>query len=129
MCLAGRCGSYSAPSDPPAVIRGRRREVEQKGRESGEGRGGEGTEGREGVRRDGKREVGLDLDICPGASDCLVTPAIKARPRRRHFANGKHGRCMIYFLKCSGLAVVDRVRKCADTIGTVPVPLAGHFQC
>jgi len=22
-----------------------------------------------------------------------------------------------------------RERKCADTIGTVPVPLAGHFQC
>ena len=26
-------------------------------------------------------------------------------------------------------AAVNRERKCADTIGTVPVPRAGHFQC
>jgi len=25
--------------------------------------------------------------------------------------------------------VMYRERKCADTIGTVPVPWAGHFQC
>jgi len=25
--------------------------------------------------------------------------------------------------------IFDRERKCADTIGTVPVPWAGHFQC
>jgi len=27
------------------------------------------------------------------------------------------------------LLVIYRVRKCADTIGTVPVHRAGHFQC
>ena len=26
-------------------------------------------------------------------------------------------------------AYTDTGRKCADTIGTVPVPRAGHFQC
>jgi len=31
--------------------------------------------------------------------------------------------------RCSSTYFLNRERKCASTIGTVPAPLAGHFQC
>jgi len=101
-------GSYSAPPDCVAVIRGRGgREAEERvgNRDGGRGKGGheggwmdgkgKGRMGRRGrVRgkgsgrgdRLGKGKGGLDLDICPVAPPLLVTPLFVVRLIPRHIA-------------------------------------------